>query len=323
MKNMSNNNSLIKKLIFKLIKKHILGSTLNSAVKNIRELNSRGFNTTITFLNDYVTDSSKARYNINTYMQLLRQISKFNLNISVSLRLSQIRYNIDRNLLKGLEEIIELSNKLKVNLWLEAGYNIDINSLIKIYKKYKPKSKYLGIEIPIQFKKIENYFDNTDKVKLSIYKNISNIPIDKDMMQKPAALTKSESKIQKTNQSKKEKPGHMQIAESINTIKKLSNKGLKLTLFIHNLGLATKIFKDIKENEYRKNLIFELPLDNYSKKRFKMIKMNKISIYAPYGKDLIPYAVDRLVDGYIKDIAITILNGRYTKYNKPMNIYEK
>ena len=59
-----------------------------------------------------------------------------------------------------------------------------------------------------------------------------------------------------------------------------------------------------------------MPLDNYNKKNLKILKMNKISIYAPFGKDWIPYAVDRLIDGYIKDIAITILNSRYTKYKK-------
>ncbi len=322
---MSNKNSLIKKLIFKLIKKHILGSTFNSAKKNITELNSKGFNTTITFLNDYVTDPLKAKYNINTYIQLLKQLSKFNLNASVSLRLSQIGYNINmQNSLKGLEQIIELSNSSKIDLWLEAGYNVSIASLFKIYKKYKPTSKYLGLEIPIQFGKFENYLNSDDKVKLSVYKNISNILINEKNLSLNKSKADALNKIynQPKSNNKTENQHHLQIANNINLIKNLTAKGLKLTLFVHDYRLINKIFKDIKEDKYRKNLIFELPLDNYNKKNFKMIKMNKISLYAPYGKDLIPYAVDRLVDGYIKDIAISILNGRYTKYKKPADIYE-
>lgn len=315
---MSDRNSLIKKLLFKLIKKHILGLTFNSARKSITELNSKGFNTTITFLNDNIINQSKAKYNINTYVQLLKQLSKFNLNASVSLRLSQIGYNISvNNSLKGLEQIIGLSNKFKIDLWLEAGYNIEISTLFKIYKKYKPNSKYLGIEIPIQFKKLENQLDSNDKVKLFIYKNISNILVNSEIT--------AANKIKNINElDLKSKKGnlHQQIIDNINLIKNLTNKGLKLTLFIHDYRLISKIFKDIKEDKYRKNLIFELPLDKYNKKNFKMIKMDKISLYAPYGKDLIPYAVDRLVDGYIKDIAISILNKRYTKNKKPVDIYE-
>ncbi len=315
---MSNKNSLIKKLIFKLIKKHILGLTFNSAKKNITELNSKGFNTTITFLNDYKIDQSKAKYNINTYVQLLKQLSKFNLNTSISLRLSQIGYNVNpNNSLKGLEQIIELSNKFKMDLWLEAGYNIEISTLFKIYKKYKPNSKYLGIEIPIQFKKLENQLNSNDKVKLFIYKNISNILINNEI------TTSDKIKdIDKLDLKNKKENLHQQIIKNMDLIKNLTNKGLKLTLFIHDYRLISKIFKDIKEDKYKKNLIFELPLDNYNKKNFKMINMNKISLYAPYGKDLIPYAIDRLVDGYIKDIAISILKNRYTKNKKPVDSYE-
>ncbi len=309
---MSNNSSFVKRLIFKLVKKHLLASTLNSAVRNVSDLNSKGLHTTITFLNDYVTDMSKAKYNANTYMQLFRQMSKYNLDSSVSLRLSQIGFGIDNgNAMKNLDQIIGMSERLGIRLWLEAGYSIDSNTLFKVYNTFKAKSKHLGIELPIQFsihQSGSNALNAGDTLKLSIYKNTSHLVFDKTLNPK--------DKKQKQQKAKLPSNQDVQMDNEINAITTLIKKGLKLTLFVHNYNLAVKILKGIKEQKYRKNLIFELPLDNYSKKSLKMLKMNKISVYAPYGKDWIPYAVDRLIDGYIKDIAISILNARYAKYNK-------
>ncbi|MCL5106025.1 MAG: hypothetical protein M1331_01335 [Candidatus Marsarchaeota archaeon] len=308
---MSNNSSLVKRLIFKLVKKHLLASTLNSAVRNIGDLNSKGLHTTITFLNDYVTDMSKAKYNANTYMQLFRQMSKYNLDSSVSVRLSQIGFGIDKeSAMKSLNQIIGMSEKLGIKLWLEAGYSIDLATLFSVYNACKAKSRRIGIELPIQFSmsKAGNALNANDMLKLSIYKNASHLVFDKN-----AGIKSGKQKQQKARSPPKPE---VQIDNEINAIKALIEKGIKLTLFVHNYGLAVKILKGIKEQKYRKNLIFELPLDTYSKKSLKMLKMNKISVYAPYGKDWIPYAVDRLIDGYIKDIAISILNARYAKYNK-------
>lgn len=109
---LNDEQGLIQKIVFRLVKKHIAGSTLDSALKQIRESNAKGIHATVTFLNEKVDDISKARYNANTYVQFIKQSSRLHLNADVSLRLSQMGYHLNGGYLeKCLEDVFGVNGK--------------------------------------------------------------------------------------------------------------------------------------------------------------------------------------------------------------------
>ena len=83
-------NNIVKKLVFRFIRRHIAGTTTDSAIKAALQLNESGIKATLTFLSEGAKETNKARYNVNAYSHLLKQISRLRVNADVSLRPGQI-----------------------------------------------------------------------------------------------------------------------------------------------------------------------------------------------------------------------------------------
>ena len=113
-------NGIKKRLAYRLVKKHIAGLTTDSAIRTALQFNGKGIHTTITFLNENGKDQKKARYNINTYSHLIRQLSRFRINSDISVRPSQLGYPENIQIFeKGLKELSSLAQSYGMSVWLE------------------------------------------------------------------------------------------------------------------------------------------------------------------------------------------------------------
>jgi proline dehydrogenase len=282
-------SNLVRKLVFRLVKKHIAGPTSASVLNVVRDLNKNGLHATVTLLNDHVDDQTKARYNTNAYIQFVKQVSRLNLNSDISIRLSQIGYWVDKDLLeKNIRSIMEVSNSYDQMLWIESEPNIETSEIAPLYKELKKSYEKIGIELtPVSSKNnnpsLNGLISKKDIVKLK-YQVIKK--------------EESEEKIDRMNLYK-------------NYIDALMERNVSLTILDNDSKLLEKIIGAGKG--YKRNLIFEIPL-GYDNKRLGKLQKSKlnISVYVPYGKDWIPYFINRLAEGRVKRIAIALLNGEKT-----------
>ncbi len=107
-------------MLYRMIKKHIAGTTMSSALVKAEELNSKKIPASITFLSDTVDNKSKARYITITYMELIRRIARLGLKASVHIPAEQSGLLIDADTaLKNLSEIITTGNRYGVFVWIE------------------------------------------------------------------------------------------------------------------------------------------------------------------------------------------------------------
>ncbi len=113
--------SLVEKMLYRLIKKHIAGTTMSSALAKAEELNSRKIPASITFLSGPVDSKSKARYITITYMELIRRISRLGLKASIHVAEEQLGAQLDPlNALKNANEIVATGNRCGVFVWVEV-----------------------------------------------------------------------------------------------------------------------------------------------------------------------------------------------------------
>lgn len=281
-------SNLIRKLVFRLVKKHIAGATSGSVLNVVRELNNKGLHTTVTLLNDHVDDAAKAKYNTNAYMHFMRQLSRLQLNSDVSIRLSQIGHGIGGSMLdKNLQSIIDVANACNQRLWLEDENELGAKGVLYLYKKFKPKCGTLGAEIMP-----EQMHANGS----SIAKLVSK----KDMI-------KLRYNLRKREKHESDKVDRISLYKEC--IKRLMSRKASVTLAEDDPKLINKIVAANKD--YRRNLIFEIPL-GYSSKNLGRLQKSKVnlSVYVPYGKDWIPYFINRLAEGRVKNIAAALLDGR-------------
>ncbi|MDE1868347.1 MAG: hypothetical protein KGH60_00035 [Candidatus Micrarchaeota archaeon] len=294
---MPEQSNLIRRLVFRLVRRHIAGPTSSSVLAAVRELNDQGLHATVTLLNDHVDDQMKARYNTNAYIQLMKQISRLRLNSDVSLRPTQIGYSLGGDTArKNLESVAEAASQNQLKLWIESEESISLHQMLSLYSTAREASKggTVGIEIPPTY-------DEYDIGKM-IVPNMgpkSQIKIGRRHSAEP-----SEKK-----QEKERKNDEKLVANQYKSaIDRLIKAKAQVTMLDNDYHIVKRVLKMNKE--YRKKLSLEMPL-GYSGKKLGKLSRQKMSVgvYVPYGKDWVPYFINRLAEGRIRNIAITLLNG--------------
>lgn len=283
---LTDKHALLKGFVFRLIKKRIAGATLDAALQEARENYSMGMRTTLTFLNNNVDEPAKARYNANTYVQLARQAGRLHLNADISLRLSQVGSRLNHGILdKCLSDVMRIVDGTDTRLWFEAERGMEMQELFDTYRKYRKDYRNIGIELPLWYQldvsTIRTNLRSKDAVKITAY-NFSGL---EDIIAK---------------KTKREKNGNGNGATSsryifekyISNISKLLSAGISVSVLDSDEKTIARLSGFSKE--YKKDLIFELPLGSNRKWLNKLLKSKvRLSVYTPYGKDWEPYMANR------------------------------
>ena len=279
-------HGLIKRLFYRLMQKHIAGSTAASAIKTVQKLNDKGMRATLTFLNEHVKSAPKARYNINAYIQLVKTLSRLSTKADVSLRVTQLGYSLNHSIATdGFSEILTAAESSNCRLWLEHESGIKTPELIDFYKD--SMSKKTGIEMPLAYVLEDGHLPKDARliraVKLTAYGYEAKESMLKRKHQKDLFSTYNDA------------------------INRLIPAKPALTVLCQDEKLADRLA--LANKDYKRNLTFEIPL-GYNNKRINMLmkRHTNLSVYVAYGKDWLPYAINRLTEGRIRDIAVAVLD---------------
>jgi proline dehydrogenase len=114
-------DSFVERILYRLVKKHVSGTTMSSALEKTKELNSKNMHVSITFLSNSIATRQKAKYVTTTYLELVRQISRLGLKASIQAPLNQLGLDVDeQTAAENLSEIIKTGNKYGVFVWAEV-----------------------------------------------------------------------------------------------------------------------------------------------------------------------------------------------------------
>lgn len=267
----------MQKIAFRLVRKYIAGSTTASVLKTVRELNKRGMHTTVTLLNDNVSDLVKAKYNSNAYSQIMRQIARLHLDSGISLRPTQLGYHVDKSaFMKNIGELAEMAKTNSIRMWIEAEPSIQNEKLLDAYFKVKKLYEDVGIEVLA----------------------------DPDSMPYNAEVLKKGNRVRlwyvsKFHGSRSAAKAHQ------DAIEKLCSSKAKLTVSSHDAKWMQKM---MQTGPGKRNITFEIPL-GYNRGKLEKLMKSKgpLSVYVPYGKDWVQYLKNRIGDGRRRGIAIKML----------------
>jgi proline dehydrogenase len=284
-------NGLIQRIVYRFVKRHIAGVTTDSAIRTALQYNGRNTRTTITFLNENGKDQKKARYNINTYLHLIRQISRLRINADISLRPSQIGYPANMQIFeKGISELSSTANSFGVMVWMENERSADMMQFYRHFASYNLKS--VGVEMI-------SSMDQNDKTLRALARK--HVPIKLDLV---APRRRTSDKLK----------GYVKgrtgaVREHIDIIRRLYDLNYDLRVVATDERLVPGLIA--VDKDYRKNLIFEILLGYGNKKVAELAKTKvNMSVYIPYGKDWIPYAINRFAGGHMRGIATAVLAGQ-------------
>ncbi len=112
---------IVERIIHRLVRKHIAGTTMESALDAAKELNGKNLSVSLTFLSANATEKAKAKYITTTYSELVRRVARMGIKAGVHVGLDQLGSAIGMEFaMDNFREIWNVSSKYGVFLWLDA-----------------------------------------------------------------------------------------------------------------------------------------------------------------------------------------------------------
>ncbi len=248
------------RILYRLIKKHIAGTTMSSVIERAKELNGRKLPVSISFLSDSARDSAKAKYATTTYLELIRRIARMGLKASVQVPVSQIGSGVSDDVAaRNAKEILGTANRYGVFVWFE------LNGSGGRPPSFLRSSRGMGYAVGIG--EVARYLGR---------KGAEAAPLK--------VLCAEKSGDRKSD------------AEMSESVRLALRSAKSLVLQSAPDGLARPF---LNSREYRKSMVFEFQL-GYSTKAIGdlMKKGAKASIYVPFGKDWTQYAMTILSETF-------------------------
>lgn len=137
------------KLPFALAKRFVAGETLEQAIPKVKDLNRKEIKLTLDLLGENVDDRKTADQTVENYIQLLRGIREHGLDSTISIKLTMLGLDIDRdycrdNLFKLLDVAREKDQFVRIDMEGSDYTQLTIDLFKDAFEHY---GKHVGIVI--------------------------------------------------------------------------------------------------------------------------------------------------------------------------------
>jgi proline dehydrogenase len=280
----------ITNLFAPLVKRWIGGSSIIDAINSARYANEKGMGVILNYLGEDIKKIDKVERNLKEYIALLKFIKKYNLDSSISVKLTQLGLYINEKICEDkLSILLKEAKKYNIKVWLDMESSRYTSKTIEIYLKSLDVYKNLGIAIQAYLKR-----SLSDVNKILKYEG--EIRLVKGAYNEPESIAyKKKSEINKN------------FLKLMEILYKNSNK---FTIATHDEKL---IYESIKLSKiYAKNPTYAfLRGVRNDIKRYLLNYKLRVEEYIPYGEEWIGYIYRRMREK--KSNVLLVLTSLFTK----------
>jgi proline dehydrogenase len=133
---------VLNQALFFLAKRFVAGHSIDEAIPKVRALNQGGMTTTLDVLGEHVQQAATAERAVESYLQTLDSIHKAQLRSNVSLKLTQMGLDIDRefcysNLTRICQRGAEYENTVRIDMEGSQYTEKTIALFLDLFQVYK------------------------------------------------------------------------------------------------------------------------------------------------------------------------------------------
>jgi proline dehydrogenase len=133
---------VLNQLLFLVANRFVSGQTIQEAIPAVRRLNSFGILTTLDVLGENVSDRRAAEVAVAAYLETLDWIQRESLNSNVSLKLTQMGLDIDRdycldNVARICERAAAGNNFVRIDMEGSAYTERTLNLFYELFQKHR------------------------------------------------------------------------------------------------------------------------------------------------------------------------------------------
>ncbi|MDO9549154.1 MAG: proline dehydrogenase family protein [Candidatus Marinimicrobia bacterium] len=288
------NNVLVKTVPFApkfvvglVAKKYVSGETVDDALRVINDLNRQSFNTTVDILGEHIQYLDETELYVNMYAELISRINPIKNSNTISLKLSMLGIELDRDKAwQNFETILKPAKQNRLSLCIDMEDSSLTDITLEFFKK--GKSLYQDVTTVLQAYLFRSHDDLESILPLR-----PNVRICK-------GIYKESPKIAYQDPDR--------IREKFFSLVKILLKSDGFAaIATHDLELISVCEEYIKTNNipaerYEFQALYGVPIQNTLKRLVE--DGHTVRIYVPYGKDWYPYSMRRLkenpdIAGYI------------------------
>ncbi len=264
------------KILWFFSKNYISGKSLNSAIKVVKDLNSKGMLATIDVLGESIETKEEAINAKEQAMEVFDAIVEHNLNANVSIKPTQFGLAIDEDfayeqILELVKRAGELNNFVRIDME-DSPYT---DATLKVYKRIFNDHNNVGIVL-------QSYMKRTYSDVVTLNSMGTNYRLCKGIYIEPEAIAYKDKQAIRDN-----------FMKALEEMLKNSNY---VGIATHDKFLIDESYKLIKDlNIPNDKFEFQMLLGVREDLRNKINNDGyKIRIYVPFGKDWYAYSIRRL-----------------------------
>jgi proline dehydrogenase len=259
--------------LIRFARQWIAGEILDDAISRTRKANNSGIGGIINFLGEHVRDEEEAKKNIEENLRILKAIEDSKLNASLSIKLTQLGLEIEKDFcLSNIEKIVGSAASKNIFVWIDMENSPYTEDTIYIYLEIFKKFKNVGIAIQSNLKR-----SDSDVTRIAASGGI--IRLVKGAYSEKTDIAYTSRKDITINYSK-----------------------LMGFLFFKSPVFAIATHDDLLINEalvaneaHRKRIEFQMLLGVREELKKELVKKGLTVVdYIPYGKNWFPYSLRRI-----------------------------
>jgi proline dehydrogenase len=256
----------------------VAGEALGDAVRVVGELNRKGMSASFDHLGESITSAEATREEVREYIRVLESIKQNRLDSNVSVKLTQLGLDIDRELCgENTRSIVQAAARLGNFVRIDMEDSTKTEGTIEIFKRLRSDFENVGIVIQAYLYRSERDVDELLAMK-------SRIRLCKGAYNEPPSVAF---------------PNKQDVdANFVRLMKKLLSSGVYHGIATHDSNMIEATKRFVSENSLG-NDQFEFQM-LYGVRRELQERLVadgfRARVYVPYGRHWYPYFMRRLAE---------------------------
>ncbi|WP_338471961.1 proline dehydrogenase family protein [Niallia sp. XMNu-256] len=254
----------------------VAGDCIDSMVKYVKELNDQGFVTTLDHLGEFVTSRAEAIEATNQNIKALETIAKEGLNSQLSVKLTGLGYDVDRDLcIQNMDRILNTAKNHQIFVTIDMEDYNHCEGTLDILKELRKTYTNVGTVIQAYLFRSEQDVRELEGIPLRLVKGAYK-----------------ESKEVAIQDKQKIDDNFLQL------IKLHLLSGSFTAIATHDHRMIEKVIEFVNEQSIPKDRFEFQMLYGFRKElQHELIKAGySMRVYVPYGKDWFAYYMRRLAE---------------------------
>lgn len=271
-----------KKFVQRAVKRFMPGTSAEDGIRATKELLKYKISTTFTHLGENISTLKEAEENTQHYLSLLDGIKRENLDIEISLKLTQIGFDLSFDkTLELFSKIVDRASNLNNNVFIDIEDSSYVDKTINFYKKIKVTYNNVGLCLQAYLYRtindLKTMIDINPRIRLvkGAYKESSTVAF---------------SKLSKVNDN------YMSL--SLYLLDQMKERGIRVAFGTHDLKIQEQVKKEAQKLSLKKEEIeFQMLYGIKTNEQFKLASDGyNVRTLISYGEHWYPWYMRRLAE---------------------------